>query len=437
VDALFVARRMIESAWALANGKLLLLMLDWSKAFDKVKPSGLVYALQRFGLPEAFVDMVLSIYTGRSFCVRDGKANSSSHGQESGISQGCPLSPFLFVILMTVLLKDVEDVVDSLHGSKATADYIPSRDLLYADDTLGAETEEAVLQTFLDQVVAHGHAYGLELNWDKTIVLAVRHPGELKRPDGQAVVKEEQAIYLGGLLAQDGNPATELTRRIGEARASFDAVARVWKHANISRPRKLEIYRACIIPKLMYGLETVWLRKAEQERLNAFHCRCLRKVLGIPHSYVSRVSNAEVLRQAGEQPILYTLLARQLRLYGRVARLPGDSLQRLACLTAGGVEPASWKGKRSRGRPRQAWAPEVYQHAVKAAGGVGEVQRAMCESEAAWADTVRRYIGCLGREDGNSTVRKSQQEWHGVHIEDPRSRLPDGRLREAEEGDGM
>ena len=34
VDALFVARRMVDSAWALANGKVLLLMLDWSKAFD-------------------------------------------------------------------------------------------------------------------------------------------------------------------------------------------------------------------------------------------------------------------------------------------------------------------------------------------------------------------------------------------------------------------
>ena len=50
------------------------------------------------------------------------------------------------------------------------------------------------------------------------------------------------------------------------------------------------------------------------------------------------------------------------------------------------------------GRPRQAWASEVYQHVVKAAGGAGEVQRALCESEVAWADTVRRYVENLRKE---------------------------------------
>ena len=114
-------------------------------AFDKVSPDGLVYALKRFGLPDDFVDMVLNIYSSRSFCVRDNRQTSSSHGQETGISQGCPLSPFLFVILMTVLLKDLEDEVTSKHGGIPAADYIPSRDVRYADDTRGAETDETVL----------------------------------------------------------------------------------------------------------------------------------------------------------------------------------------------------------------------------------------------------------------------------------------------------
>jgi len=32
---------MIDSAWALADGKLMLLLLDWGKAFDRVSPTAL------------------------------------------------------------------------------------------------------------------------------------------------------------------------------------------------------------------------------------------------------------------------------------------------------------------------------------------------------------------------------------------------------------
>ena len=79
----------------------------------------------------------------------------------------------------------------------------------------------------------------MSLNWKKTVVLPVRHEGTLhNKPDGEAVRKVSSAVYLGGLLTNDGNPATELSRRMGEAGASFDALARVWKHANIRRERK-------------------------------------------------------------------------------------------------------------------------------------------------------------------------------------------------------
>ena len=96
--ALFLARRMVEAAWATENGKLLLLLLDWSKAFDKVIPAALIHTLRRFGMPEPFLEMINGIYDGRTFRVRDGSGISGSHAQNSGISQGCPLSPFFCLL---------------------------------------------------------------------------------------------------------------------------------------------------------------------------------------------------------------------------------------------------------------------------------------------------------------------------------------------------
>ena len=54
---------------------------------------------------------VKEIYTGRAFATRDGGRMSSQRVQHSGMSQGCPLSPFLFSMVMTVVMTDARDIL--------------------------------------------------------------------------------------------------------------------------------------------------------------------------------------------------------------------------------------------------------------------------------------------------------------------------------------
>ena len=99
-DALFIAKRKVENAWP---GKT-----ETSKAFDSISPAGLVNAMSRFGIPYHFCSVVLGIYNGRHFMVRDGDVTSRQHPKCFGISQGCPLSPFPFPIVMTLLIQDAK-----------------------------------------------------------------------------------------------------------------------------------------------------------------------------------------------------------------------------------------------------------------------------------------------------------------------------------------
>ena len=76
-EALFVARRLMDDVWAQKDGSLVFLALDWAKAFDSVSPSALLTALRRFGVPAEFVEGVGSIYTDRTFSVKDAGSISS------------------------------------------------------------------------------------------------------------------------------------------------------------------------------------------------------------------------------------------------------------------------------------------------------------------------------------------------------------------------
>ena len=87
------------------------------------------------------------------------------------------------------------------------------------------------------------------------------------------------------------------------------------------------VYSACVVSTLMYGSET-WTTYARQEkRLNSFHLRSIRRILGI--SWQDRESNTEVLPRAKHpsmspsQASKHVTLLRQLRLrwLGHVYRM--------------------------------------------------------------------------------------------------------------------
>ena len=139
--------------------------------------------------------------------------------------------------------------------------------------------------------------------------------------------------------------------------------AKLWSHASITRHRKIEIYSAMVRSKVLHSLESLWILKADMKRLDAFHARCLRKILRIPSSYISRISNSEVLTIAGQTLLSESLRQRQVQLYTKIWKEAGDGtqnslIQKLVCNKSG--EPVSWNLNRGRGRPRQQWNQSVY-----------------------------------------------------------------------------
>ena len=129
-DALMVVRRMVDAALQRNEEGLLLLLLDWAKAFDRITVPNMLSALRRFGLPEEFVHMIDGIYRARLFVIKDHTGTSSERWQDCGIAQGCFLSPYLFIMVQTVMLHDVfANVI-----LEDEPDFIVTNDVLYAND---------------------------------------------------------------------------------------------------------------------------------------------------------------------------------------------------------------------------------------------------------------------------------------------------------------
>ena len=296
-----------------------------------------------------------SIYKERSFFVQDYFGASERYGQDTGIAQGCPLSPFLFIIVQSVMF---HDIYARLHFDPEPA-FVVTRELLYADDTLLALSSPKNLQMLLDAICAEGLKYGLELNWDKTYQMSVCHPGYIVRPDGTNITRKRDVVYLGGLITCDGKVSREVSRKLGEGRAIFSTLSKLWSHANLSVRRRVAIFNACITSKVLWSLESLWLLKSDLIRLNAFQAYCLRRICRIAPSFISRVTNLSVLERASQVEFVCTLRDRQRRLFTKIQNCPPCCfINQLVCDSDG--QPKIWHSRRSRGRPCQRWTTEVY-----------------------------------------------------------------------------
>ena len=190
------------------------------------------------------------------------------------------------------------------------------RDMLFADDAAVTTHTQQELQALMDsfsQVCKH---FGLTISLKNTKVLG---QDTMELPtitiDDYELDVFEHFTYLGSTITDNLSLDTEINNRIGKAATTHACLtSRVWTNLELTVKTKMVVYNACVVSTLMYGSET-WTTYARQEkRLNSFHLRSIRRILGI--SWQDRVSNTEVLSRAN-LPSMFTLL-RQRRLSGCV-----------------------------------------------------------------------------------------------------------------------
>ena len=91
------------------------------------------------------------------------------------------------------------------------------------------------------------------------------------------------ALYLpGNVISKDATVSMDLDNRLSEASSSFGRLSkRVWQNHSLRLSTKIQVYRAVVVPTLLYGAETWILYRKQIRLLGQFHQCCLHLILGI------------------------------------------------------------------------------------------------------------------------------------------------------------
>ena len=116
---------------------------------------------------------------------------------------------------------------------------------------------------------------GLKLNIQKTKIMA-SGPLNSWQIRGEIVAG---FIFLGSKITADGDYSHEIKRRLLLRRKVMSNLDSIFKSRDITLPIKVRLVKAMVFPVVVYGCEIWTIKKAEQQRIDAFELWCWRRLL--------------------------------------------------------------------------------------------------------------------------------------------------------------
>ncbi|KAK3524375.1 hypothetical protein QTP70_028018, partial [Hemibagrus guttatus] len=330
-DAIFALRILMEK-YRDGQRELHCVFVDLEKAYDRVPREELWYCMRKSGVAEKYVRVVQDMYERSRTVVRCAVGQTEEFKVEVGLHQGSALSPFLFAVVMDQLSEEVRQ------ESPWT--------MMFADDiVIRSESREQVEEN-LERWRFALERRGMKVSHSKTEYMCVneREGSGTVRLQGEEVKKVQEFKYLGSTVQSNGECGKEVKKRV---QAGWNGWRKVWGvlcDRKISARIKGKVYRTVVRVAMLYGLETVSLRKRQESELEVAELKMLRFSLGVTR--LDRIRNKYIRGTAHVGRLGDKVREARLRWFGHVQRRESEYIGRR-------MLDMELPGRRQRGRPKR------------------------------------------------------------------------------------
>ena len=264
-----------------------LILLDFSKAFDKVNHLKLLYKLSCFGVKGNTLNWIQSFLIGRSQTVVLDGESSEEVKVTSGVPQGSVLGPLLFLLYINDLPENIQSQVR-----------------LFADDTAVYLTvtnmqDSQVLQSDLESLQHWERTWDMEFNPGKCQVIHItRSKSPVKSRyfmHNQELESVDAAKYLGVTISKDLSWNTHINNITSTANKTLGFVKRnvVTKNKDI----KTMAYNSLVRPQVEYA-SVVW-SPYTKDNINKIEKVQRRAARWVTNDYSSYSSVTDMLSNLG------------------------------------------------------------------------------------------------------------------------------------------
>jgi hypothetical protein len=322
---------------------LYLNFIDFEKAFDSLDRTAIWKLLRHYGIPLKITRIIQSFYHNMTCQVIHNNDLTQQFRVETGVRQGCLLSPLIFLLAIDWVMKESTIVPRGIQwtlGKKL-------EDLDFADDISLIANAYKQMQEKTNALERNAEKLGLKVNVSKTKVMRVNEKQDSAVTLNSVALEEvNHFTYLGSVVSKTGGTEEDIKSRINKARHAFVTLKPLWNAKNIILRTKMRIFNTNVKSVLLYGSETWRETVTLQKKLQVFINKCLRQILRI--RWPETITNKQLWDKTQQKSILQDIKRRKWRWIGHTWRKDPDDITRQAL---------DWnpQGKRKRGRPKNTW----------------------------------------------------------------------------------
>ncbi|KAK3795533.1 hypothetical protein RRG08_036860 [Elysia crispata] len=276
--------------------------IDMSAAFDTIDRNQLLNIIATI-VNEDELRIIRFLLSNTKIKTRiNGATKTNTFISNVGTPQGDSLSPVLFIVYLEHALKEVRTTLP-----RPIVKYekeIPN-EIAYADDV------DFIGQDYvnINEIQETLHKYQLKVNTDKTEFTALSKNEE----------DWKNAKKVGSLIGD----LEDVERRKQLSTAALNKLYHVWMKGNkLKTTTKIQLYKSLVKSILLYNCSTWALTLTEEEKINAFHRKQLKKVLNI--KFPVKITNKSLYKKCQEKPLSLQILKARWNLFGHILRRDSD-----------------------------------------------------------------------------------------------------------------
>ena len=376
IDQIFALRNILEQC-AEWNEQIHLNFVDFKKAFDSLHREAIWKILGSYGIPEKLIKIIKIFYLNYECSVVLGEKISNWFSVETGVRQGCILSPLLFLITIDWVMRQTCNIPRGIQWTL----YTHLEDLDFADDLALMSRVLNHLKEKTTRLAEIGAKTGLVINTAKTKTMHSNGKPDAPLSIGnQEIDCVDNFNYLGSIISIDNGAEKDIKNRLNKAKGAFALLQPVWRSGKYSKKTKIRLYKSNVLSVLLYGSECWRMTQTDIQKLEVFQNKCLRQICKI--FYPEIISNEDLLQLTNVIEVERNIANRRHRLLGHILRMDNQRVPKVALKWT----PAN--GKRNRGRPKTTWRRTMIKDLEKMGLTLKEAEKV--------AKDRRRWRGLIG-----------------------------------------
>ena len=223
----------------------IILTIDFEKAFDSIRWDFLYKCLKLYNFGTNFIYFTKTLYNETTTAVINKGNISKWFKAERGVRQGCPISPYSFILAVEILSSKIRSLNDT-KGIKIGGTEIKISQL--ADDTTCFIKDDISLQNMLTVFDKFEKCAGLKMNIDKTIAKPL---GPYTPQDTCGLDWTHGNITTLGVVIS-GNESDHYILNYKKMLKIIDDLLKSWKRRYLSLKGKVTVINSLALAKLLY-----------------------------------------------------------------------------------------------------------------------------------------------------------------------------------------